>query len=80
MIKLSLPDKSLLPRRIFSTGMPFIILTLLYIAYTAASNDLSSGLEYLTVRRSCMLMLEHALMSAALLIAGCAASEMIGRE
>jgi hypothetical protein len=64
-LKIKLPDVKNLPGIILNTGLPVIVISLLYIAFYTYSKSA----EFKTVREAAA-MLEHVLMSLALILGG----------
>jgi len=60
------PKKNRLSKIIMMTGLPLIILTLIYIAACAAAPETFMP-ETAAVHRACVKMLEHTLMSLAII-------------
>lgn len=68
-INLNLPDVKRLSRIILETGLPIIVVTLIYIAFRTYIKS-SDPVSALNIVKQTSIMLEHALMSLTLILGG----------
>lgn len=78
-IKIKLPDVKNLPRVILKTGLPVIVIALLYIAFYTYLNSLDPINSITTLKQSSA-MLEHVLMSLTLILGGAFLANTISEQ
>jgi len=77
-LKIKLPDAEKLPGIILKTGLPLIVITLIYIAFYTYLN--SAVTESFKTLREAAAMLEHTLMSLILILGGALLANTISEQ
>jgi hypothetical protein len=70
MLKIKLPDVEKLPGIILKIGLPVIVISLIYIAFYTYSQTIAPDSLNVNTIKEVSLMLEHTLMSLALILGG----------